>query len=185
MINEYKYTGKDRKYLNKQVINYMKTMIETPENVSDMTDCIELLKIVHENVIRTSSDFRKAFGEILDLRMDRTIDDWFMCERLIDNIKEKYLARAIQFIAVDVYVYANYEKYIETLSEINISTIRFMLSMDMSNWLKKVFTKTQQLYLAEGILEERSYKEIEKERQENKLAEEMFWEEYGEFIDLD
>ena len=57
--------------------------------------------------------------------------------------------------------------------------------MDMSNWLKKVFIKTQQLYLAEGILEERSYKEIEKERQENKLAEEMFWEEYGEFIDLD
>ena len=60
-----------------------------------------------------------------------------------------------------------------------------MLSMDICNWLKKVFIKIQQLYLAEGILEERSYKEIEKERQENNLAEEMFWEEYGEFIDLD
>jgi hypothetical protein len=185
MVNKYKYTGKNRKYLNKKVIEYMKTLIEAPEATSDITECIKLMKIIHENVIITSDDFRKAFGEVLDCRLDEHINDWFMCERIMTTIKEKYLARAIQFIAVDIYTYANYEDYEETLSDLTISEIRQMLALDMCNWLERVFIKTQQLYLDEGVLEERSYKEMEAERRENAMDEKMFWDEYGGYIDLD
>lgn len=185
MINKFKYTGKNRKYLNKQVIEYMKSLIEVPKEASDMTDCMELIKVVHDNVIRTSDEFRKEVGFVLDYRMDENINSNFMCERFITNITEKYLARAIQFIAVDIYVYANYEEYRDALADADISTIRSLLFDDMINWLEKLFIKTQQLYLKEGIIEKRSCEEIEEERRENEIDEKMFWEEYGEYIDFD
>ncbi len=184
MVNKYKYTGKNRKYLNKQVIEYMKSL-EIPEAYSDLgNDVFELMNIIHKKAV-LSTDFIKVFGEILDYNMIETFNNWTIDDRFINRIYDIYLSTVIHFIAIDVYKYSNYEGYENVLSGLDISTIRMMISMNLSTWLERVLIKTQELFLSEGIIEKRSYEEIEKERRENAMDEKMFWEEYGSYIDLD